>query len=141
MKSLLMLCVMAVAGCAFAMTDIERQYLRNLSARPRCEARKLVVHGGTTNIVETWRRGGFEWKQTNAVRRIIGKVQSNTFREQIQSYKLDVETVRDMRKKAKKAEKNLEKVLKVLNQAVKKASTEEEAELYQAIINLLEGAE
>lgn len=141
MKSLLTLCAMAVAGCAFAMTDIERQYLRNLSARPRCEARELVVQGGTTNIVETWRRGGYEWKQTNAVRRIIGKVQSNTFKEQIQSYRLDAETARDIRKMAKKAEKNLEKVLKVLNQAVNKASTEEEAELYQAIINLLEGAE
>lgn len=141
MKKLILLLSMAAIGCVFALTDTERQYLRNLSTRPRCEARKLIIDGGKTNIVETWRRGGYEWKQTNGVRRIIGKIQSNTFLEQVQSHKLDADMTREMRKKAKKAGKNLEKVLKVLNQAVKKSSTEEEAELYQAIINLLEGEE
>lgn len=141
MKKLILLLSMAAIGCVFALTDTERQYLRNLSTRPRCEARQLIVDGGKTNIVETWRRGGYEWKQTNGVRRIIGKIQSNTFLEQVQSYKLDADMTREMRKKAKKAGKNLEKVLKVLRQAVNKATSEDEAELYRSIIELLEGEE
>lgn len=141
MKKLILLLSMAAIGCVFALTDTERQYLRNLSTRPRCEERKLIVEGGKTNIVETWRRGGYEWKQTNGVRRIIGKIQSNTFLEQVQSYKLDADMTRDMRKKAKKAGKNLEKVLKVLHQVVDKATSEDEAELYRSLIELLEGEE
>lgn len=141
MKKLILLLSMAAIGCVFALTDTERQYLRNLSTRPRCEARQLVIDGGKTNIVETWRRGGYEWKQTNGVRRIIGKIQSNTFLEQVQSYKLDADMTRDMRKKAKKAGKNLEKVLKVLHQVVDKATSEDEAELYRSLIELLEGEE
>ena len=141
MKKLILLLSMAAIGCVFALTDTERQYLRNLSTRPRCEERKLIVEGGKTNIVDTWRRGGYEWKQTNGVRRIIGKIQSNTFLEQVQSYKLDADMTRDMRKKAKKAGKNLEKVLKVLRQVVDKATSEDEAELYRSLIELLEGEE
>lgn len=141
MKKLILLLSMAAIGCVFALTDTERQYLRNLSTRPRCEERKLIVEGGKTNIVETWRRGGYEWKQTNGVRRVIGKIQSNTFLEQVQSYKLDADMTREMRKKAKKAGKNLEKVLKVLHQVVDKATSEDEAELYRSLIELLEGEE
>ena len=141
MKKLILLLSMAAIGCVFALTDTERQYLRNLSTHPRCEERKLIVEGGKTNIVETWRRGGYEWKQTNGVRRIIGKIQSNTFLEQVQSYKLDADMTRDMRKKAKKAGKNLEKVLKVLHQVVDKATSEDEAELYRSLIELLEGSD
>ena len=141
MKKLILLLSIAAIGCVFALTDTERQYLRNLSTRPRCEARQLIVDGGKTNIVETWRRGGYEWKQTNGVRRIIGKIQSNTFLEQVQSYKLDADMTRDMRKKVKKAGKNLEKVLKVLHQVVDKATSEDEAELYRSLIELLEGEE
>lgn len=141
MKRIISICAIAAVGCAFALTDTERQYLRNLSTRPRCEARKLIVEGGKTNIVETWRRGGYEWKQTNGVRRIIGKIQSNTFLDQVQSYKLDADMTREMRKKAKKAGKNLEKVLKVLHQVVDKATSEDEAELYRSLIELLEGSD
>ena len=141
MKKLILLLSMAAIGCVFALTDTERQYLRNLSTRPRCEARQLIIDGGKTNIVETWRRGGYEWKQTNGVRRIIGKIQSNTFLEQVQSYKLDADMTREMRKKAKKSGKNLEKVLKVLHQVVDKATSEDEAELYRSLIELLEGEE
>ena len=141
MKRIISICAIVAVGCAFALTDTERQYLRNLSTRPRCEARQLIIEGGKTNIVEVWRRGGYEWKQTNGVRRIIGKIQSNTFLDQVQSYKLDADMTREMRKKAKKSGKNLEKVLKVLHQVVDKATSEDEAELYRSLIELLEGSD
>lgn len=79
MKRLIFALSALAAFASFGMTDTERQYLRNLAQRPRCESRKMVVIGGVTNVVETWRRGEYEWQQTNAVRRVIGKVQTNTF--------------------------------------------------------------
>lgn len=83
MKQLTLAMAVITALAAFGLTDTERQYLRNLALRPRCESRDMAVIGGMTNIVETWRRGGYEWKQTNAVRRIIGKMQTNTFEQRL----------------------------------------------------------
>ena len=83
MKRIVFSLVAIAAIAAFGMTETERRHLRMLAERPRCEARERVVIGGTTNIVETWRRGGYEWKQTNAVRRVIGTVQTNTFEQRL----------------------------------------------------------
>lgn len=83
MKRIVFTLAALAAFAVFGLTDTERQYLRNLAQRPRCEARTPVVIGGVTNIVETWRRGGYEWKQTNVVRRIIGKTQTNTFEQRL----------------------------------------------------------
>ena len=82
-KAALSLAAVVAAFASLGMTDAERIHLRNLAQRPRCEGRRLTVIGGVTNIVETWRRGGYEWKQTNAVRRVIGTVQRNTFEERL----------------------------------------------------------
>ena len=83
MKRIVFTLAALAAFTVFGLTDTERQYLRNLAQRPRCEARTPVVIGGVTNIVETWRRGGYEWKQTNVVRRVIGKTQTNTFEQRL----------------------------------------------------------
>ena len=83
MKRIVFTLAALAAFAVFGLTDTERQYLRNLAQRPRCEARTPVVIGGVTNIVETWRRGGYEWKQTNVVRRVIGKTQTNTFEQRL----------------------------------------------------------
>lgn len=83
MKRIIFTFAALTAFALSGMTDTERQYLRNLAQRPRCEERKQVLIGGVTNIVETWRRGGYEWKQTNAVRRVIGTVQTNTFEQRL----------------------------------------------------------
>ena len=83
MKRIVFTLAALAAFAVFGLIDTERQYLRNLAQRPRCEARTPVVIGGVTNIVETWRRGGYEWKQTNVVRRVIGKTQTNTFEQRL----------------------------------------------------------
>ena len=105
------------------------------------------LSNGVTNIVETWRRGEFTWTQTNAVRKIVGKKQTNTFEErlaafkaQVEEYRADAEVTKEMRSQTKRAGKNLAKVIKAMEQAIKKAATEEEAELYRSLIELLEGA-
>lgn len=138
----LMLAAAVATLQTFCMTDTERHYLHNLALRPRCESRKQVVVGGTTNIVEVWRRGGYEWTQTNAVQRVIGQRQTNTFEQKLEEaraeaaeYEADAKTLRDMRKAAKRTEKNLSKILKTIEQAKKKAESEDEAQFYE----LLEG--
>ena len=83
MKRIVLSLAAIAAVAAFGMTKAERQHLRMLAERPRCEARECVVVGGVTNIVETWRRGGYEWRQTNAVRRVIGTVQTNTLEQRL----------------------------------------------------------
>lgn len=83
MKRIVFTLAALAAFAVFGLTDTERQHLRNLAQRPRCEARTPVVIGGVTNIIETWRRGGYEWKQTNVVRRVIGKTQTNTFEQRL----------------------------------------------------------
>ena len=51
----------------------------------------------------------------------------------------DAHTLHELQKSAKRTEKNLEKVIKELEKAKKKASSDEEAALYTAIINILQG--
>ena len=53
----------------------------------------------------------------------------------------DARTAREIRAAAKRTAKNLEKVLEALEQAKKKAETEDEAALYTMLIALLEGKE
>ena len=138
--------VAALAVCG--MTKAERQHLRMLAERPRCEARERVVIGGTTNIVETWRRGGYEWKQTNAVRRVIGIVQRNTFEEKVAEaralaaeYETDAKAIRDLRKSAKKTAKNLEKLRKNIEKAKKQSQDADELAFYTALEQLVMDAQ
>ena len=83
MKQLLIVMLTLAALVAVGMTNLERYRLRAVAERPRCESRQPVVIGGVTNIVETWRRGQYTWSQTNAVKNIVGKFQTNTFAERI----------------------------------------------------------
>ena len=59
----------------------------------------------------------------------------------LESAETELKPLRDLRKAVKRTEKNLSKIVKTLQQAIKKASDEEEAALYQAIIDLLTEAE
>lgn len=83
MKRLLIATLSLAALVAVGMTNLERYRLRAVAERPRCESRQAVVIGGVTNIVETWRRGRYTWSQTNAVKKIVGKFQTNTFAERL----------------------------------------------------------
>ena len=94
-KAVLSLAAVVAAFASLGMTDTERIHLRNLAQRPRCESRRLVVVGGTTNVVETWRRGGYSWTQTNAVRRVVGRVQTNTFERRLAEARAQAEQWRE----------------------------------------------
>ena len=113
MKRMVLALLALAAFASFGMTDTERQYLRNLAQRPRCESRKTVVIGGVTNVVETWRRGEYEWRQTNAVRRVIGKVQTNTFEQRLAEMK---EIAAQWRETATNATARVERVTAALDE-------------------------
>lgn len=55
----------------------------------------------------------------------------------LESAETELKPLRDLRKAVKRTEKNLSKIVKTLQQAIKKASDEDEAALYQSIIDLL----
>ena len=69
--------------------------------------------------VDAWRETAAQW-QTEA--------QTNAAAAQV---------TKDIRKAAKRAEKNISKVVKTLEQARKKAGSEDEAGLYDVLIGIL----
>ena len=148
MKKLALATAAIAALAAFGLTDAERIALRNLAQRPRCEARKCVVSGGVTNVVETWRRGGYEWTQTNPVRRVVGRLQTNTFEDRLAEARALAEAWRDQwqaaTNRAAHAEARAARLdaLKVwLEEKRDAAALPTTKALYQAVIDRMEGAE
>ena len=146
-KAVLSLAAVVAAFASLGMTDTERIHLRNLAQRPRCESRRLVVVGGTTNVVETWRRGGYSWTQTNAVRRVVGRVQTNTFEQRLAEARAQVEELREKwqaaLERATTAEAKAaraEAVKAWLVEQRDKASSSIIKAIYQAIIDKMEDA-
>lgn len=146
-RIVLSLAAIAVVA-AFGMTKAERQHLRMLAERPRCEARECVVVGGVTNVVETWRRGGYEWTQTNPVRRVVGRLQTNTFEDRLAEARALAEAWRDQWQAATNRAAHDEEraarldALKVWLEGERDAAALPTTKaLYQAIIDRMEGAE
>lgn len=147
MKQIVLLSFVAFAATmAFAMTNLERYRLKAVAERPRCESRRPVVIGGVTNIVETWRRGPYTWSQTNAVRQIVGKVQTNTFAQQIGEWKSKWAAATNSLSLAEArlaiAEAKAERADRLktwLEEQRDKAILDSTKKLYQAIIDRLNG--
>ena len=115
---------------AAALTQAQQSYFRN---------RRICVNRDTTTlpgyVITTWHRNGRPDTKapavvTNRLQKIVGKEQSNPLQA-------DAKTTREIRKAAKRAEKNLSKIVKTIEQARKKAESEEEAELYDLLISIL----
>lgn len=116
----------SVVGISAMLTDAQRAVLENLV---RCTKRDTSTMPG--HVIAHWTKGGKPYRvTTNAVRQVTSVVQTNPLHA-------DAEVIREIRKKAKKASKNLEKVLKVLSQVLEKAASNDEAALYRALIELL----
>lgn len=146
-KAVLSLAAVIAAFASLGMTDTERIHLRNLAQRPRCESRRLVVVGGTTNVVETWRRGGYSWTQTNAVRRVVGRVQTNTFEQRLAEARAQAEELRgkwqaalERATTAEAKAARAEAVKAWLVEQRDKAALPTTKAIYQAIIDKMEDA-
>ena len=115
---------------AAALTQAQQSYFRN---------RRICVNRDTTTlpgyVITTWHRNGRPDTKapavvTNRLQKIVGKEQSNPLQA-------DAKTTREIRKAAKRAQKNIDKILKTIEQAKKKASDEDEVALYDLLIEML----
>ena len=78
-------------------------------------------------------------KSNSALRVSLDKAvrDAEAWRETATEYEADAKATKDIRKAAKRAEKNLSKIVKTIEQAKKKASDEDEAALYDLLIAIL----
>lgn len=138
MKTIAMSACLMAASAAFGLTDTERLYLYNLATRPRCVSRATVVVGGRTNVVETWRRGPYEWAQTNLPRRVVGAVQTNTFAERLETLRAEAQRWRD---EHAAATNRIETFRAFVEARRDKTASWTAREIYQAILDRIDGKE
>lgn len=138
MKTIAMSACLMAASAAFGLTETERQYLHNLATRPRCVSRATVVVGGKTNVVETWRRGPYEWAQTNLPRRVVGAVQRNTFEERIEALRAEAQKWMD---EHAAATNRIEAFRAFVEARRDKTASWTAREIYQAILDRIDGKE
>lgn len=121
---------LANVDAAPALTKAQQSYFQN---------RRICVNRDTTTlpgyVITTWHRNGRPDTKapavvTNRLQKIVGKEQSNPLQD-------DAKITRDIRKAAKRAQKNIDKILKTIEQAKKKASDEDEVALYDLLIEML----
>ncbi len=146
-----------VARLGITPADVER--IKAQAARQTIVEQSAITSNGVQYIVRKYRRGGKYHTVVNPMKPINGKEISNTFRERLAAlqsardeafakWQAEAETnaaaakvTKDIRKAAKRAEKNLSKIVKTIEQARKKAGSEEEAELYDLLIEILSDPE
>ena len=83
---------------------------------------------------------GEELSRSNSTLRVSvtrAVADAKAWKDAAKEYEADAAKVRDIRKAAKRAEKNLSKVVKALEQAKKKSASEEESVLYVLLIDIL----
>ena len=105
-------------------------------ARRYVANRRICVKRDTTTlpgyVISTWHKGG----RLDSV--VTNKLHSISGREQTSPLMADAQLTRSVKKLAKRSEKNREKVLKELQKAIKKAGDEDEAALYQSLVDILD---
>ena len=126
--------------------SIEKQKeLSAMQERPRIVARKKIAVNGKAYIVEEWRNApDGRQVRTNEVFSVVGVKQPTSWSKvkaeleaQLQAAEGDAKAMKDLKKIVKKAEKNISKVVKTIEKAKDKASSDEETELYDALLAIL----
>ena len=134
-SKLVMLCVCAALGSAMAEVTIEQQkMLKAMRERPTLVSRDTTTLPGY--IIEHWKNNEREYV-TNKVFVVTGVEQPTSWSKVIASLEAEALPAKKIKQAKKKAEMNLDKILKALEQAMKKSSSDEEKEFYQAIVDLI----
>ena len=139
------------------LTDEQYELLWKQGKNPRigiAEARDWIFRSSRYGNVTNWL--GIIGKTNDFARLVVPTMEKNEqltatnavlvhavgkFERDLEDAKHGDDIYKALQKAAKRTEKNREKVIKELEKAKKKASTEEEAALYSAIIAVLEGKE
>ena len=152
-RTLAIVAALAAAFSSFAaLTPAQMAKLARMQERPTLVGRDTTSVPGA--IIERWdppiinADGEAEYVRTSLVTRVVGELQPTTWsrvRDELEARAAaaegDASAVREVRKAAKRAQKNLDKVVKALEQAKKKAATDEEIALYDLLLAMLQTEE
>lgn len=141
------LAVMAAAS-ALALTHAQMAKLRRMQERPAIVGRDTTSVLGA--IIEHWdppyvnELGEAEYYRTNTVVGIVGQKQPTTWSQvkealekRAEETEADASKTREIKKAAKKAQKSISKIKKMIEQARKKAGTPEQVELYDLLLDII----
>ena len=147
-KAMITLLAAMAAANVLALTPSQMAKLRKMSERPAIVGRDTTSVPGV--IIEHWdppyinELGEAEYYRTNTVVSIVGKKQPTTWsqvKDALEKHadeaEADAKKTRDLQKAAKKAGKNLDKIVKMIKKARDKSTTPEETELYQLLLDII----
>jgi hypothetical protein len=142
-----LLSLFAAFGASAEITIEQQKKLEKMRERTVVISRKRVAVGGKEYFVERLRnpKDGREWR-TNEVFKVVGKKQTTSWsrvkaelEEKVAVAEGDAKEMREIKKVVKKAGKNLDKVAKAIEKAKDKSSSDEERELYAALLAVING--
>ena len=142
-----LLSLFAAFGASAEITIEQQKKLEKMRERTVVISRKRISVGGREYFVERLRnpKDGREWR-TNEVFKVVGKEQTTSWsrvkaelENKVAAAEGDAKEMREFKKVVKKAGKNVEKVVKAIEKAKDKSSSEEETQLYDALLSVING--
>lgn len=142
-----LLSLFAAFGASAEITIEQQKKLEKMRERTVVISRERISVGGKEYFVEQIRnpKDGREWR-TNEVFKVVGKEQTTSWsrvktelENKVAAAEGDAKEMRELKKVAKKAGKNLKKVVKTIEKAYEKSSSDEERELYAALLAVING--
>ena len=142
-----LLALFAAFGASGEVTIEQQKKLEKMRERTVVISRKRISVGGKAYFVEQIRnpKDGREWR-TNEVFKIAGKEMPTSWsrvraelENKVALAEGDAKEMRELKKSVKKAGKNVEKVVKTIKKASEKSSSDEERELYAALLSVING--
>ena len=142
-----LLSLFAAFGASAEITIEQQKKLEKMRERTVVISRERISVGGREYFVEQIRnpKDGREWR-TNEVFKVVGVQQPKSWSKvkaelenKVALAEGDAKEMRELKKVVKKAGKNLEKVVKTIEKAYEKSSSDEERELYAALLAVING--
>ena len=142
-----LLALFAAFGASAEVTIEQQKKLEKMRERTVVISRKRIAVGGKEYFVEQIRnpKDGREWR-TNEVFKVAGKEMPTSWsrvraelENKVALAEGDAKEMRELKKSVKKAGKNVEKVVKTIEKAYEKSSSDEERELYAALLSVING--
>lgn len=142
-----LLSLFAALGASAEITIEQQKKLEKMRERTVVISRERISVGGKEYFVEQIRnpKDGREWR-TNEVFKVVGKEQTTSWsrvktelENKVAAAEGDAKEMRELKKVVKKAGKNLDKVVKTIEKAYEKSSSDEERELYAALLAVING--
>lgn len=129
----LFLILLCVSFGAFGKDLFPKKYEKMRHGRRYCVGRDCTTLKGY--VITKWHRDGKpDWILPSEV---TNKLQNITGVRQMNPLEAEAKKTRDFKKKSKRATKSLRKIIKTIEQARKKANTDEEVELYNALLSFI----